>query len=160
MINAICHWVASFLEMRVITRGWQGEPYLERYYLFRRRMLPFRAPSWLPGIYLHHFLVDDDADLHNHPWDALSLILSGGYREWRLKDDGDQVCRNVLPGELNRIHPKDFHRVELLDQNKGCWSLFFYGSRKQSWGFWDPVKAQVTHWRTHRARKEAEANVA
>ena len=48
----------------------QGEPYLERYYLFG-------AFGW--HAYLHRF-VDSDPDrgLHDHPWSrALSLVLTG-----------------------------------------------------------------------------------
>jgi hypothetical protein len=158
IINSICEWVARRLNGRIITRGWEGEPYLARYYIFRRRMLPFRAPSWLPGVYLHHFLVDDDKELHNHPWSAVSLILSGGYLEERMREDGCRYFRRLLPGKFNRIRPNDFHRVELLDQKKGCWSLFFYGSKVQSWGFWNAAKAKVIDWREHRQQKRMEAN--
>ena len=72
--------------------GPKGEPYLERYYLIG--LFGWHA-------YLHRF-VDSDPDrgLHDHPWGrAVSLVLSGAYREIRFADATKQhTCeRNVSP---------------------------------------------------------------
>ena len=60
------------------------KPYLERYYLFLRdrKNFPF-------NIFLHKFLKSDSEDLHDHPWNFISIILWGGYWEYtyELKDE-------------------------------------------------------------------------
>jgi hypothetical protein len=125
------------LRMRVITND-DGAPYLGRIYLLRA----FR--SVLPGVFLHRFFRSDgDRELHNHPWKwAVSLVLAGGYREERLEDKyGSPIVERVLrPGRLNFIRGSTFHRVELLDEERGAWSLFIAGPRPDAgttWGFLD-----------------------
>ncbi|MEA3274035.1 MAG: hypothetical protein U9Q81_01780 [Pseudomonadota bacterium] len=78
MIERLLYRISARRPCRFID-GEQGEPYLERYYLFG-------ALGW--HAYLHRF-VDSDPDrgLHDHPWNrALSLVLSGGYEELRPSD--------------------------------------------------------------------------
>lgn len=147
LISKILTCLAKKIPGRVITRGYGEEPYLERYYLFRRRWMSFRVPSWVPGVYLHRFVASDDAELHNHPWSAVSLILSGGYVESRL--DGTQ--RTLGPGSVNGISPDTFHRVDLLWDE--CWTLFFYGAKRQPWGFLNRKTAEFVHWREHERRR-------
>ena len=41
-------------------------------------------------VYLHRFVgCDGDPELHDHPWNALSIVLSGSYIELRGRLDGD-----------------------------------------------------------------------
>lgn len=57
-------------------------PYVKRWYLRRQK-----SDSWLSNIYVHHFLrSDDDRSLHDHPFNNVSIILFGSYREYL--DDG------------------------------------------------------------------------
>ncbi len=147
VIARLLTWLSSFLKVIVITRGWRGEPYLERF-VFRSRGSAFRKQTW--GVYLHHFLVDDDHELHNHPFHAASLILTGGYIETRLGVDGVRRVRVLRPGMINRIRPETFHRVDLRNPDAGAWTLFFYWDRKPSWGFWNPLTQRYTEWRAHR----------
>ena len=128
MIERILHSLSARLPCRLID-GEQGEPYLERYYLFG-------ALGW--HAYLHRF-VDSDPDrgLHDHPWGrALSLVLSEGYDEVRpCAGNPDQTCtRTLSPGRLNRLRGSDFHRV-LLRQGRPAWTLFLHGPRVKGWGF-------------------------
>jgi hypothetical protein len=109
--------------------GDQGEPYLERYYLFG-------VFGW--HAYLHRF-VDSDPDrgLHDHPWGwAVSLVLSGGYDEIRAagSDLEHMVERHVRPLRLNFLHGDDFHRVVLRDR-RPAWTLFLHGPRRKGWCF-------------------------
>jgi hypothetical protein len=106
-----------------------GEPYLERYYLFG--LFGWHA-------YLHRF-VDSDPDrgLHDHPWGrALSLVLTGGYREIRYADPASETTqeRRIRPGRLNRLRGEDFHRV-VLERGIPAWTLFLHGPRCKGWGF-------------------------
>jgi len=153
-------WLASKLPTRVIYGGAGNDRYLSRSYLFGRPVMPDGSSPfdhfgdtcpgaiWPAGVglYLHCFHQgDEDRELHNHPWAwAVSLVLAGGYIEERKA--GDQVeRREVLPGDINRIHHGDFHRVDLLDGE--CWSLFLAGPKVSSWGFWDRATGVFMHWR-------------
>lgn len=135
MIRDFLYWLTGKLPARSID-GEHGEPYLERYFLFR-----------LPGLqaYIHRFVASDpDRGLHDHPWGwSLSLVMVGGYREIRatevsLNDDLTHSVRSVhrrlLPCGFNFIRGKDFHRV-LLDPGQEAWTLFLHGPRKKDWGF-------------------------
>lgn len=128
MIDRLLYRISAHLPCRFID-GDQGEPYLERYYLFG-------AFGW--HAYLHHF-VDSDPDrgLHDHPWSrAVSLVLYGGYHEQRPTDgDFERVSvRKVRPFRLNYLLGKDFHRV-VLQKSQRAWTAFFHGPRVKGWGF-------------------------
>jgi hypothetical protein len=139
-------WLESKLPKTTITIN--GKPYLTRCYLFGKDR------AW-GNIYLHHFHSSDQGDeLHNHPWEwGLSLILAGGYseefREGYSERDWWVNRREKNPGEVNMIRSGDFHRVDLHDEKKGAWSLFFAGPRTQDWGFWDRHTKAFKDWRTN-----------
>jgi hypothetical protein len=74
MIERVAAWLESRGKRRMIYReGDEGaENYLERFYIL--------STPWL-GIYLHRFWADDDDGLHDHPWNSVSILLSGAYVE-------------------------------------------------------------------------------
>ena len=75
------YWLTARLPCRIIN-GPNGEPYLERYFLFSL----FSLFGWTA--YIHRF-VDNDPNrgLHDHPWAwSCSLVLAGGYHELRATD--------------------------------------------------------------------------
>jgi hypothetical protein len=128
VIETFLQWISARRPCRLI-EGDQGEPYLERYYLFG-------AFDW--HLYLHRF-VDSDPDrgLHDHPWaHAVSLILVGGYDEIRgLPGDPERTdIRFFAPGRLNRLRGGDYHRV-VLRRGVPAWTLFLHGPRVKGWGF-------------------------
>ena len=131
-----------------------GSPYLTRYYLMGE------DKEW-GNAFLHHFH-SSDMDvaplelggsgtylLHNHPVNfAFSFVLSGGYVEERRNVDDTISTKIVKPRTFNWLTGRDFHRVQLLDEEKGAWTLFFTGSRKsREWGFWDRETRQYIHYR-------------
>lgn len=114
-------------------------PYLSRYTL--------GGSSGEGHIFLHHFHADDASEsLHSHPWCGTSLILAGSYMEERMVD-GVIRERVLNPGDINTLAPDTFHRVELLDQEHGVWTLFAVGARVQSWSFMDRATGKLTPWR-------------
>lgn len=155
MIGAFFLWLVSLIPHTVIYRT-AGCPYMTRYYLLGgprkgwRKLLPF-------NLYLQFFHESDySKDLHNHPWAwAYSLILKGGYWEERKYSDhwlappGGYFAlrgntqkdlhwvhvRKLTPGSVNVLDADDFHRVDLLDERAGCWTLFLAGPQVQRWGF-------------------------
>ena len=85
---------------RVIMDRVENEPYLERYYVFLkdRDRFPF-------NIFVHKFLKSDTEDVHDHPWPFLTVILRGGYWEWRPQFDSQgrksgEVARWCGPGSV------------------------------------------------------------
>ena len=139
----------------------EGHPYLTRYYLNGR---PWRKLGEGRSIRLHHFHTSDQGrELHNHPFEGWSLVLSGGYVEERrapmasvlVPVNGSDECyerhyfrqtafRVLTPGSVNRIGLDVFHRAELLDPVNGCWTLFVTGKRVADWGFWNKKTGHYT----------------
>jgi hypothetical protein len=164
--------VSSRFTRRIIYDRDGAGPYLARFYLSEPPTMadgssPFRDDGglrseartrrkWI-GTFVHYFYRgDDDEALHNHPWRwAVSLILTGGYIEERRTKDMRVVRRVVRPGSINIITQNTFHRVELLDPERGAWTLFIAGPKVSSWGFWDPVTHEFLHWREFIDRKRA-----
>lgn len=176
MIRWFLTWLVQFLPKRVIVREGDGD-YLERYYLGgnvgglnyfpegndKPRWFQ-RWTTWLPCVYLHRFArSDEDVELHNHPWEAKSLILVGGYvEEYRapapLNSPKAFVVkrRTLRPGDVNTIGPSTFHRATLIEHD--AWTLIMIGKKVQTWGFWHPVTGEFIHWKEHLARRKARAN--
>ncbi len=131
--NNVLFRFSAYCRCRVIN-GPDQQPYLERYHLTR---LPFGY-----RVYLHRFVASDPGrGLHNHPWKhALSLVLSGQYRETRMRDaraDNSLQSRRIRAGRFNFISGEVFHRIN-IDDNSECWSLFIHGPKARDWGFLQP----------------------
>lgn len=131
-----------------------GELYLSRWYLFGDtatvKYVKVRPRlAWLPfTVYLHCFHRSDaDPDLHNHPWNAWSLILKGRYRE---KYRAGQSIKERLRRRFSfaRISHDHFHRVEILTPK--VWTLFVVGKFVKDWGFWDRTTNKVIPWQEYK----------
>jgi hypothetical protein len=109
-----------------------GAPYLERYFVAGWNPITRQKG---PAIFLHHFVASDAAgEIHSHPWGwSMSVILVGGYREERCSD-GQTVCKDYRPGDVNVISANDRHRIDLLGRD--CWTLFMAGSFDAPWQFY------------------------
>lgn len=123
--------------------------YLRRYYVYRGKHRPH--------IYLHHIVRSDyERACHDHPWDFVSLLLTGKYREHLAQvtffENGEELAvGKILPTSRVRragaivIHScYDLHRLEL---EKPMWTLVFTGHRKRDWGFQTPDKGWIK-WNT------------
>lgn len=102
-----------------LIRDEAGRPYMTRHYLSADRCLRFH----------HLHLSDDDRALHDHPWDFVSVILAGGYRE--LTPTGAQDYR--APALVTHA-AEDLHRLELEDGGD-VWTLVLTGRPRRRWGF-------------------------
>lgn len=119
---------------RIVMDRQDNEPYLERYYLFLkdRKRFPF-------NIFLHHFLKGDPDDVHDHPWPYATLVIKGGYWEWKpVFDSEGKKCGEVsvwrAPGHFRICKAESYHRIE-LDPTVDCWTIFMPGPQKKEWGF-------------------------
>ena len=98
------------------------------------------------GIYVHHFVMSDGRETHDHPKPFTTIGLKGGYRE-----------ASAEPGDLKRIHhteyrapwlrrfpPHYIHRV-ILEPGKTCWTLAIVGAKSRPWGFFVPTDQERWH---------------
>lgn len=149
LIENICRFFTKILPN--VTINVNGIPYLTRYYFFGKDRKYF-------NIYLHHFHASDPDDglLHNHPWKwASGIVIAGGYTEERKQFTFNIDKRTIVvtthstrrPGSYGSLTSSDFHRVDLLDEINGSWSLFFVGPRSQEWGFIDKATGEFKDYR-------------
>lgn len=121
-----------------------------------------RAMQWFPwSIRIHHIMrPDDDRDLHDHPWNARTIILRGWYTEQRLLDHEDPSLRGLnVPagalateyitrraGDTARLLHGEYHRIDEISPG-GVFTLFITSRWRGDWGFLvDGVKVP---WRTY-----------
>lgn len=135
---------ATLLRRPFSFRGSKDENGID--YLLRINLTP--KLRWyrrhFPSAFLHHFFRGDkDGELHNHDWRwAISFVLTGGYKEERMEGRMG-VIREVFfrPGRINILFKETFHRIELDDPKKGCWTLIITAPKPddtETWGFVDP----------------------
>ena len=142
-------------------RGADGSLYMARYWLFnpyskdaQNRIVPARI-SWLPSIRVHHIRrPDTDRDLHDHPWNARTIVLGGWYEEERplevarfrvaglgrsvhLRTYEENQTRLVYvrrQGYTGRLLFEEYHRISEVSPG-GVFTLFFTWPEKGDWGF-------------------------
>lgn len=110
-----------------------GELYMRRYYLERTKQRSVR--------FHQIFLSDRGHDLHDHPWDFTSFVLSGRYVE--LNPLGQQEF--AAPTVIHRS-AESLHRLVLPDGP--VWTYVITGPVRRKWGFqtagrwvpWDEYK--------------------
>lgn len=87
---------------------------------------------WLPSVRIHHIKrADQDRDLHDHPWNARTVILRGWYLE---QLDGQARMELRQPGYTGRLLYGQYHRIAHVGEN-GVWTLFITGRYRGTWGF-------------------------
>ena len=106
----------------------ENGPYMVRYKVFRCR--------WFK-IFLHHILrSDEDEELHDHPWNFVSLILWEGYHEINSRPGLPGVPdwpRRIRAMNVVRHRAADAHRL-ILD--RPAWTLVAVTGKNRHWGFW------------------------
>ena len=162
----IATWLISRAMLTPYTHiiGNDGSTYMERYWLFN----PYRrGPDkqerskyfWFPWNIRLHWIrrADTDEHMHDHPWNARTIILRGAYTEERevvrithpvtgklLYEDQLTFMRSA--GDTARLRFNEYHRITYV-QPGGAWTLFISGPYKGTWGFLvDGVKI---HWKTY-----------
>ena len=136
----------KLLETKVIygceARGDAQSPYLTRYTLL--------ATRWFQ-LCIHKFHRSDSPDLHDHPWDFLTLPLRHGYREQYATAPGAPYAtaqRNCKVGRLYYRAAEHTHRVilhkdfELVGPDavltvkpRQALTLVLMLRRRREWGF-------------------------
>lgn len=151
--------------------------YMGRWWLFNpypdacgQQARPRHIP-WLPSVRIHHICrADHDRDLHDHPWNARTIVLRGWYREERLcsalatrelENISDRVVtggdqRHVFyraEGHTGRLLFGQYHRIIEVSDG-GVWTLFITGRKRGTWGFL--VDGNKVPWRTYLELNKAQ----
>lgn len=122
-----------------------SELYMDRWWLFNpygkgpnNETLPARW-NWLPSIRVHHILrSDDDEHLHDHPWDARTIVMRGWYIEERPYGmtpygPGTYAIARIR-GYTGAVKFNQFHRIAEVSPG-GVYTLWFTWKYQGTWGF-------------------------
>jgi hypothetical protein len=147
-----------------------AEMYMGRWWLLNPYSRTTHKPAlwWLPWSFrIHHIMrPDEDRDLHDHPWNARTIILRGWYTEERpelastadwltpglplLWLPGDEVCKLAMktrnPGDTARLNHGEYHRIDQVSPG-GVTTLFITSKWRGDWGFL--VNGVKVPWRTY-----------
>ncbi|QBR32856.1 MULTISPECIES: hypothetical protein [Pseudomonas] len=150
------------------------EMYMGRWWLFNPYSRETHKPKfwWCPWSFrIHHILrPDEDRDLHDHPWNARTIILRGWYSEQRPSSDEWKekivaamvskpdpkvvawVLRNTCEwimryqGDTARLNHGEYHRIDQVSPG-GVFTLFITSKWRGDWGFL--VNGVKVPWRTY-----------
>ena len=132
--------------------GDDGSVYMQRWWLFN----PYppqsdggtrRWADWLPSVRVHHIRRRDlDRHLHDHPWNARTIILAGGYLEQRQ----DGSLRPMTPGKTAALRFGEYHRIDYV-RPEGAVTLFITWRYRGTWGFL--VDGRKVPWREYLAAR-------
>lgn len=115
-----------FLVKEIVSK--EGVVHFRRYRLL--------STPWF-NLYIHHILESDkDLDLHDHPWNFQSLILSGSYLELVKFVDENFVSTKIevhLPGDVLKRQAEDVHKIKL--RTESVWTLVFTSKPIRNWGY-------------------------
>jgi len=144
----VLEWICEKTGRMIIIKGHpeggaKEEIYLIRYYLFKPN-----EKGW--NIFIHRFLRSDLDVVHDHPFDFLGLVLSGGYKEvyYDSQLDGEYpFCINSNPPGSFLIRTAS-HRHKVLVKSVNTWetrrkapmTVILRGPRYQGWGFYPDGK--------------------
>lgn len=123
-------------------RSKEGELHFKRFAIFQTPRL---------SLYIHRlFKEDQDAHLHNHPWNFLTLVLRGCY--FAEAEDGHWYLKR--PGTWSRMTRDHYHKIAEIDEGPVTTLFLAYGEW-QPWGYLvgdEHVEASEYRERKHKGR--------
>lgn len=177
-----------------ITSADGSDVYMRRYWLFNPYMSEAGARasgsdaaprrSWwrevLPSVRIHHIKrADQDRHLHDHPWNARTIVLKGWYEEERYCGEtaedhakrellakhqhgryygADSTRRSLrIAGYTGRLLFGQYHRITAVPA-AGVWTLFITWRKRGSWGF--DVDGVKVPWREYLALAAMSKDIA
>lgn len=112
-----------------------GVLYMDRWWVFNPVVGGKAKYKWLPSIRINAIKKPDMDDApHDHPWDARSIILRGGYIEERTSLTGEVTHHGRGPGESYLIRHGEFHRIMRVPFDT-VWTIFITYRYRGQWGF-------------------------
>lgn len=139
--------------------GPDGSIYMGRWWLFNRYGKDAEgnqtaaALSWPPSVRIHHIKrPDTDRHLHDHPWNARTIVLQGSYCEERpCGDNGQRERFERRTGYTGRLLFGEYHRISAVSDG-GVWTMFWTWRKRGTWGF--DVDGVKVPWREYFAKAE------
>jgi hypothetical protein len=105
-----------------MNRGWVFNPYNRETRISKYPWFSFSAR-------VHNILrADTTRHPHDHPWNARTIILRGGYLEHK-----EGAFRYRKPGDTARINFGEYHTIVSVEP--GTFTLFIMGRYRGVWGF-------------------------
>lgn len=180
---AVADWLirrAKRTPYQHITSADGASVYMGRWWLFNAYPGAYgdhpqpRHIPWLPSVRIHHICrADQDRDLHDHPWNARTIILRGWYHEERPLDavsPWDVVCSDIVHAEegmrvqlqrsigyTGQLLFGQYHRISEVSPG-GVWTMFITGRKRGTWGFL--VDGQKVPWRTYLGLDKQDGSAA
>ncbi|QOR55753.1 MAG: hypothetical protein YHS30scaffold667_49 [Phage 65_10] len=123
-----------------------GSTYMGRWWLFN----PYAPQSdveskhwpWLPSVRIHRICRPDrDRHMHDHPWNARTIVLRGFYCEERPTGEYFRAR-----GYTGRLLFGQYHRITDVSAG-GVWTMFFTWRKQGTWGF--KVDGVKVPWREY-----------
>lgn len=152
--------VADWLIKRAMRRPYSpiiksGQLYMDRFWLFNpypdtgasgadRKRWQFPI-----SIRIHHIILpDQDRDMHDHPWNARTVILRGWYVEERVLFNEPQWVGVYQrdPGDTAKLAFGEYHKITEVPPG-GVWTMFITGPYQGTWGFL--VNGVKVKWRDY-----------
>lgn len=142
----VASWIIQRAQRTPYTdiRDAHGDLYMERRWLFNPYFAPgapengggLRQFPWCPISIRLHTIVRPDRDrhLHDHPWNARTIILRGWYVE--MREDGPYARK---AGGTARLRYGEFHRIVTIAPEAAV-TLFITGRKRGTWGFKVPYR--------------------
>lgn len=115
---------------RLTLIGPVGDPFLERVGIDVR----------LFGLFAHRILGPDPGlDLHDHPWEFVTVVVRGGYNELFASARTPERARHRRWARwtVHRFRQTDAHRITTVEP--GTLTLVFRGPKNRRWGFYPPA---------------------
>ena len=116
----------------------RGEP-------FKTELVEERSPERTIKWNFWH-LPDDDRAPHNHPWDFVSEIVSGGYSEIRYWLDGDGAVKSDVmthvAGDFVSVPRAHYHVVVAIEPNTTTRMVCGPATPGNAWGYLDIATGQ------------------
>lgn len=128
-----------------------GEVYMRRWWLFNPYNTSDRFPwRYLPSVRVHEIVRPDrDQHLHDHPWNARTIIMRGGYIE---KRETVPPFKARLAGHSYLLKFGEFHRIATI-MGDSAWTIFITYRYRGAWGF--KVDGVKVPWREYLAARDA-----
>lgn len=147
--QALLEWLLAYAKRNSV--GIEHLPgYMNRWYLFNPvdEKTSRRKYNWIPFSIRFHEILRPDTDRHNHdhPWNAVSIILRGWYEEMRPYNVGPfEQSFLRTEGDVVKLRYGEYHRITRTSDT--VLTLFIYGKWQGPWGF--KVDGQKVHWRDY-----------
>lgn len=144
-MRRLAMWILNrrpIFEIPQVSDDGQVDVYLRRWFL------KGRSKSTGYRVMVHEILLSDQGrDLHDHPWDFISIGLHGSYRE----SYHDGTSRVFKAPWIRLVRAEQLHRLDLVTDK--AWTLILNGRKRRHWGFltsegwvhWDEYHATAEH---------------